>query len=298
MTREQFELPFPQMPRLTHFGYSACVKEYQYGPHYHFGYEFIYITRGTAIVQLFKDKEPVTLCEDDVCIISPQVVHEFKLEDQDISFFWMGFQTGDLVAHTREHMLPPRMLLSRERPAEVWFENIVNEQIDKIASKMTFGEFFCHRKVPSLHPLFSTIYEELGTRDEYSQQIIYQKVLELFTRIARLIHTSGPSDSSPISYIREYLEAHCRQTVDLGELSRKAGYSQEHVSRAFKEHYGISPKHFHDTRRLQEAKSHLKRHGSVKDAAAYCGFSSGSYFSSWFKKVSDLSPQEYIRGSG
>ena len=293
MTREQFELPFPHMPRLTHFGYSACVDRYTYEPHYHFGYEFIYVTRGKAEIELFQDKEPITFQEDDICIIAPRVLHEFKLENQSISFFWMGFQTDSVVAYSTEHMHVPTKLLKHENSPKVEFETIVNEQIDKLAEEMTF-ETYCHfRKVPGLMPVFASIYEELQQTDAYSQQIIYQKILELFTRTARLLHTVEPPKLSTIAYIREYLEAHCRENVDLGAVAVKAGYSQEHMSRAFKELYHVSPKQYHDHRRLQAAKEQLAAGASVRTAAAGCGFGSGSYFSAWFRKLTGDSPRKY-----
>lgn len=39
MQREDFEYPFRDLPRLTHFGYSDAQISLEYGPHYHYGYE-------------------------------------------------------------------------------------------------------------------------------------------------------------------------------------------------------------------------------------------------------------------
>ncbi|MBF9014623.1 MULTISPECIES: AraC family transcriptional regulator [unclassified Oceanispirochaeta] len=293
MSREQFELPLPEMPRLSHFGFSDSMEKCNFGSHYHFGYELIYVSRGSADIELFKGKPPVHLEEDDLCIVSPSAVHEFIYDHQVLSFYWMGFQTGLKIAVSEGHMIPPYQLLRREKSKTVQFQEIYNNEIDGIVGEFNIEDFHIFRKAPGFLPLFESIKKELHWIDPYSSQIIYQKILEIFIRIARLLQSEVRSENKGIAYVRNYIEAHCRESINLGELSCRAGYSQEHLSRYFKDTFGKTPKQYHNEKRLNAARQFLTARGSVQDAAVYCGFNSSSYFSSWFRGLTGTSPKNY-----
>jgi len=293
MAREQFETPFSDLTRLSHFGYSDSVSAYEFGPHYHYGYELIFVTAGEAEIELFKNKAPVLLKEDDLCIISPRVIHEFIYDRQSISFFWMGFQTDSEVALSEGHMQPPDMLLQKRAKHKVEYFTLIDKEINSITDKIKIQDFTVFERVPYFSQIFYQINEEIHNKDRYSGRIAYQKILELFTRIARLFSEDKTLANVPLNYVKNYLDSHCREKIDLREISEKAGYTQEHLSRLFKNQYGRSPKKYHDKRRLVAAKQHLAKEASVEDTAAYCGFSSCSYFSTWFKKLTGTAPQHY-----
>jgi len=293
MPREQFESPFPDLPRLSHFGYSDSVSTYEFGPHYHYGYELIYVTEGKAEIELFKNEAPVLLKEDDLCIISPGAIHEFIYDRQSISFFWMGFQTGAEIALSEGHMQPPDMLIQKRKKHKVEYFTLIDNEINSITDKITIDNYSIFEKVPYFSQIFCQINDEIHNQDRFSSKIVYQKVLELFTRIARLFSGDKILANAPLNFVKNYLDSHCRQKIDLREISKKAGYTQEHLSRIFKNQYGRSPQKYHDERRLNEAKQYLAKEASVEDTAVYCGFSSSSYFSTWFKKLTGTAPQNY-----
>ncbi|QEN08358.1 AraC family transcriptional regulator [Oceanispirochaeta crateris] len=293
MTREQFEYPLSERPRLSHFGFSENVTTYNFAPHYHYGYELIFVTKGEAKIELFKGRNPIHLKEDDLCIISPKTTHDFIFNKQFISFYWMGFQTGSEVALSKEHMQPPTMLLQKKKPHDVEYFTIFDREIDEITENFSIEDYAIFEKRPYFNQSFSDIYDELHIRDQYSGKIIYQKILEIFTRIARLFSEEKSFDKLPLHYFKTYLDSHCMEKIDFHDLSEKTGYTQEHISRLFKSTYGRSPKKYHDEKRLNKACVLLSRGASVDETAGHCGFSSASYFSIWFKKLTGISPQKY-----
>jgi AraC-like DNA-binding protein len=293
MPREQFEFPFNELPRLSHFGYSDHVPAYEFGSHYHYGYEIIFVTKGDAEVELFKNRSPVYLKADDLCIISPRVIHEFIYDKQSISFYWMGFQTGSEVALAKGHMQPPPMLIQKKKEYKVRYFTLIDQEIENIAKKVSIEDYFIMEKVPFFNPLFSEINDEIHNQDQYSGKIVYQKILEIFMRIARQFSEEKRTHIPALHYVKTYLDSHCMEKIDLSALSEKSGYTQEHLSRLFKSSYGRSPKKYHDEKRLNKACQQLSGGASVKYTANYCGFNSVSYFSTWFKKLTGLPPQKY-----
>lgn len=293
MPREQFEFPFTELPRLSHFGFSDQVAAYEFGPHYHYGYEIIFVTKGEAKVELFKNRSPVYLKADDLCIISPKIIHEFIYEKQSISFYWMGFQTGSQVALAKGHMQPPPMLIQKKKEYRVKYFTLINQEIDKITEKVSIDDYFIIEKVPFFYPIFSEINDELHNQDQYSSKIVYQKILEIFMRIARQFSEEKRTSNPALHYVKNYLDSHCLEKIDLYALSEKAGYTQEHLSRLFKSSYGRSPKKYHNEKRLTRACQQLSGGASVEDTAKFCGFDSVSYFSTWFKRRTGFPPQKY-----
>ena len=84
------------------------------------------------------------------------------------------------------------------------------------------------------------------------------------------------------------------------EISDKAGYSQKHIIKLFKEHVGVTPKEFLKVIRFQKAIQQIEQQNSVDwSAIAFdCGFYDQSHFISDFKLFSGFTPTEYIRQKG
>ena len=63
---------------------------------------------------------------------------------------------------------------------------------------------------------------------------------------------------------------------------------------SFTKQIGVSPINYVINKRISEAKNLLKTTNySIRDISSIVGFSTSSYFSQMFKKVTGLSPKEY-----
>lgn len=83
-------------------------------------------------------------------------------------------------------------------------------------------------------------------------------------------------------------------------ISDKAGYSQKHIIKLFKESVGVTPKEFLKIIRFQKAIQLIELQASIDwTAVAYdCGFYDQSHFIADFKTFSAFTPTEYIGQRG
>jgi len=291
MPRAQLEFPFKNLPRLTHFGYSNQVETSHFGPHKHYGYELIYVASGEADVQIFEGTEPVKLKKDDLYVIAPDEVHQFIYNNGHIDYFWLGFQMGEDVVLAEHHMTSPSMLLNKDNrysPGRVALIKLMDREITTIRDRINIKRYRLLKKAPFFNRLFQDIEYELHHKDDFSEILIYQKLLEIFTYIARLSDLKKQYTDNPLDYAYRHLKNHNKEKIDFRELAIKTGYSREHFSRAFKSRFGISPRAFHEECRIDVA-----RDLSVQNTAFSCGFISSSHFSTWFRKRQGLSPEQY-----
>lgn len=96
------------------------------------------------------------------------------------------------------------------------------------------------------------------------------------------------------------LDAHpLGQPLDLNALAASVGISQVHLTRIFTSALHSSPRHYHDRRRLEQARCRLGVSGArIKEIAYSLGFHDLSHFSKWFKKANGITPRAYVRKLG
>lgn len=108
-------------------------------------------------------------------------------------------------------------------------------------------------------------------------------------------YTSGFKEpSNLITLMKEYLVSHLQEKVTLEVLSKKFFLSPFYIQRMFKEHTGASPSQYIASLRVNRGKEYLiTTKMSVSEIAYAVGISNVSYFSTLFKKLEGISPQEY-----
>ncbi|MGN0478152.1 MAG: helix-turn-helix domain-containing protein [Hominenteromicrobium sp.] len=99
--------------------------------------------------------------------------------------------------------------------------------------------------------------------------------------------------AAAVSYIRQSIG----EQIALETLADCAGLSLSRFKARFKKEIGSSPREYINQLKIMEAKQRLRSGMSVNDTALSLGFSSGSYFSVVFKKMTLLSPGEYARNA-
>ena len=97
--------------------------------------------------------------------------------------------------------------------------------------------------------------------------------------------------SSGLEYIMKNIS-----NVDLSieSISNYLNITPEYFRKIFKNIYGLSPKKFIINKRIEKAKELIASNEfKLNDIVNICGFSSFSYFSSEFKKITAFSPSEF-----
>jgi AraC-like DNA-binding protein len=93
-----------------------------------------------------------------------------------------------------------------------------------------------------------------------------------------------------VDTVRDFLDANVGAPVASAELERIAGLSRYAVARHFRACLGTSPYRYLIMRRLDRARSLIRRGERLADAAAACGFADQSHMSRHFKRAYGLSP--------
>ncbi len=109
---------------------------------------------------------------------------------------------------------------------------------------------------------------------------------------------SGVSALPPhaLKRVLERIEHSFQSEVSLASLAEEAGYSRGHFLKMFRTSTGMTPHHYLLKRRIDHARSLLKRPEiSIIDVAADCGFSSQAHLTQVFREHVGVTPGDYRR---
>jgi AraC-like DNA-binding protein len=96
--------------------------------------------------------------------------------------------------------------------------------------------------------------------------------------------------------IRNYVDEHLAENIELAMLANIAGLSKWHFHRAFKQSAGITPHYYLIQRRLENAQRLLAETNlSVAQIALKSGFSDQSHFSRHFRMLLGVTPTSFRR---
>jgi AraC-like DNA-binding protein len=94
--------------------------------------------------------------------------------------------------------------------------------------------------------------------------------------------------------VREYVDAHLGESMDLAELASIAGLSVFHFARQFKQSAGVTPHSYLVQRRVERAQDLLARTDlALSEIAAAAGFSDQSHLARHFRQMLGTTPREF-----
>ena len=92
---------------------------------------------------------------------------------------------------------------------------------------------------------------------------------------------------------KAYIDSLSDFSFRMNDLSRRLGYSREHVARSFYSVFGLTPKEYFNQLRMNAALELLAGKAKLSEIAETLGYSSGYSLSKAFKKHFGLSPEKY-----
>ena len=99
--------------------------------------------------------------------------------------------------------------------------------------------------------------------------------------------------------VAAYIEEHVADDIPLATLAELARLSPFHFCRSFKESFGMPPRRYHASRRIERAKQLLaNRELSVSTIALDVGFCDTSTFTAAFHRLTGQPPSRYRRNLG
>ena len=141
------------------------------------------------------------------------------------------------------------------------------------------------------------LYREQSRRDSLSELVSHNYLTDIITSIYlendknNLIPLHAPEK---FLKIREYLDQHYAEKLELETLAGNFFISKFHLAREFKRIFGTTIGEYILKQRISQAKSLLRFSDlSIDEIAARCGFADGGYFIKVFKKEEKITPAKY-----
>jgi len=104
----------------------------------------------------------------------------------------------------------------------------------------------------------------------------------------------GGLSKGAIRRVREYVEVHLNESIDLGMLASVAGLSMHHFARQFKQSTGVTPHYFLTQKRVERAQEMLVQTDlSIAEIAYAAGFSDQSHLARHFRYMLGTTPREF-----
>jgi AraC-like DNA-binding protein len=164
---------------------------------------------------------------------------------------------------------------------------------------------------PLLHTEYMTEIYSLYERIRLSfQQSAYPRLesLEASGWLRLLLHHFGLANRSILSaHPREmsdlidrqidqairWITLQFHQQISIDHMASTLGYHRAHLSKAFKQKTGLSPKQYLLKVRMDKAMELLEGYLTIDQVSSSVGFNDSFYFSRQFRKWSGMSPSEY-----
>jgi AraC family transcriptional regulator of adaptative response/methylated-DNA-[protein]-cysteine methyltransferase len=96
----------------------------------------------------------------------------------------------------------------------------------------------------------------------------------------------------------DYIEACSSQTLTLDTLAEKTGLSANHLQQTFKRMVGLTPKEYHDTRRIDCFKARVRLGESIACASYGAGYGSSRALYEGASQHLGMTPSTYRHGGG
>lgn len=251
--------------RLLFISHSSYDQGWQSIQHSHEFVELFYIVKGQG--SFIVNNSEFHVEKNQLIIINSNVNHTEKSSDKNsLEYITLGF---DGISFSREN-------------------NNIEESII----------FYEDRRLEILL-LIKFLLAELKT-EKNQAFIISQNILEIIImklnqyQNVETHESSNEKINSVIYETKKYIDLHYSEPISLDDLAAISHLNKYYLSHAFKSQTGLSPIDYLNKTRIKNAKILLESTSySISEIARFTGFSSQSFFSQRFKKITSVSPRKY-----
>lgn len=132
--------------------------------------------------------------------------------------------------------------------------------------------------------------ERLGNR-----QICHGLLTQIMVEFYHHMKEGTRKDNRSIA-IKAYMDKHLHHQLKVEEMAKHLGLSAKHLSRIFKNHYGITPKQYLIAQIIQQANYYMADTSlSIGEIAHKLGYTDLYTFSKQYKKIMGYSPVHHRR---
>ena len=113
-------------------------------------------------------------------------------------------------------------------------------------------------------------------------------------KLAPAQRAHGGLSAGAMRRVREYVEVHLGESIDLTMLAAVAGLSMHHFARQFKQSAGVTPHRYLTQKRVERAQKMLAQTDlSLSEVAYAAGFSDQSHLTRQFRQMLGATPRQF-----
>lgn len=257
-SREEFALPF----WVEQGGEYQCKPNYATGDfHWTQSTQIFYHLTGQAVFETATRSAPVTL--GDILIIPAD--QRFSYRGEGLRFHWLSL-SGQWPAILGDAHAPHHLSLGQDSEIE--------------AKLIEIREVLILQK-PG-YPL-----KAVG---------IFYEMLARFEEVSRTTTSSSSLYPDVVRNAINYLSETYDQPFNAAQTAAAVNISQSHLRALFDKWLGESPRQFHTRYRIDQAKRLLREQRlQISEVAPLVGFDDARYFSRVFKRLTGVSPSDYVK---
>ena len=118
--------------------------------------------------------------------------------------------------------------------------------------------------------------------------------IQTLLKLAPAPQAHGGLSAGAMRRVREYLDVHLGESIDLSMLAGVAGLSVHHFARQFKQSIGVTPHHYLTQKRVERAQEMLAQTElSLSEIAYATGFADQSHLARHFRHMLGTTPSEF-----
>lgn len=245
------------------------IGNYSVPVHWHTDFEIVYVESGSMIIS--NNNEELAISEGEFCFINSNALHSVISLTPSVHHA--------IIFH-------PSLLDFRQHDlAQSNFIQPLTSGNSKVITTILHNDNFKNK----IHDLAYT--EE--TEYLRIKLLLYQLILDFYEY--KLINIKNQEDQmSKIKHIITYLQLHYKTNVNLKNLSKYMGYSENYLCKYFKERTGQTIFQYLNQYRIHKSIYLLEQtNKSMIEIALDCGYESDSYYIKQFKKQMNQTPKQY-----
>ncbi|MGP4041993.1 AraC family transcriptional regulator [Gracilibacillus sp. D59] len=243
---------------------------------------FVYVIKGQ--LQVIEDNEIYTLKKGSYLFLRKNIHHwgdEFYQPGSQ--WFYIHFFTNDVQENVNEystygktsliHHEEYQRKLTMPKYGEVSHLGYTESQLEQILEMFESSH--------PMRPLVTSMYTHQFFLD------LYLENLEAYT---------NKKSNRIVAKMIQLIDKRDRQKLSSQEISESLGMNYAYLSSLFKQHTGKSITQYQNERMVEKAiQLFRKENFNVSEVSDKLGFSNPFYFSRVFKKVTGMSPSDYLR---